>query len=168
MSTGAWVVSVLSQQSVGATGSGEESVAPILNQPPVTLTTWTQIKVTILEMWRFFHQFLWLPLKFYSDWGWFGIENQLWAGLEREQEAPRASIAVLGFIRAGQNRRLVYSSPLALLLLCVLAQEGGDLLLVVKWTGLESGPQPSPVLEMRGTDLERNCSLSTFHCFRIR
>lgn len=45
------------------------------------------------------------------------------------------------------QRCSVCSFPLALLLFCVLAQQGPHLLLVIKGTGMESGVQPSSILE---------------------
>lgn len=68
-------------------------------------------------------------------------------------ERPAASAAPFAIIRVRRwgSVSLVYpavvsSPPLFLLLLRVLAQQGPHLILVIKWTGTESGLQPSSVL----------------------
>lgn len=67
-----------------------------------------------------------------------------------------ASAAALAIIRVGRQSpdalaypAVISSPPLLLLLLCVLAQQGPHLLLVIKRTGTVSGLQPSSVLRER-------------------
>lgn len=78
-------------------------------------------------------------------------------------ERPAASAAPFAIIRVGRwgSVSLVYpavvsSPPLFLLLLRVLAQQGPHLILVIKWTGTESGLQPSSVLR-KPTDKRVRC-----------
>lgn len=68
---------------------------------------------------------------------------------------PEAQVSAAAFriSRVGRQSRdtladpaMVCAPPLALLLLCVLAQQGSHLLLVIKRTGTETGPQPGSVL----------------------
>lgn len=132
----------------------------ILNQPQcVKITRWCKFKG---QMWL--RVLLFHPnrhpkaLNLDTTWGWFKIEYKIATSAvhTRDLSWPETHVSVAAFriIRVGRQSAdtltypaLVCSSPLALLLFCVLAQQGPHLLLVIKGTGMESGLQPSSILE---------------------